>query len=471
MPLSLDLGTREYSRVFHGESLTLTQADDDALAVTVAASVLSSPECRWRLTLDLADDAGKAVASAELHFNNWEGKQTTPRVFRPGIRWLSDGGARPLSDAKRWTFRIEQTTGAADQDIPSTLTQEATRQDHGLQEILEALARRDRMYRDARLRFEYKRRTSGTDSPEVAVEGCSLLTHRGMIREEMPLGTGNDKTQRLVHIRNGGERAEARLGAKDPSSGAWPVSALSYHAHNHGHNIESTLGPAILGPPRWIRDRWQEMQRIGKLSIEQKEIDGIRCIVVTSVLDGHTVSLVPEFDWAPLQCLSTTYHYYRRHDGYWFPTKVKMLTLASVYQFRDELDIERVEVLNDIPPHSFEIPQPSAGTLVNVAYPKWEQAWESTDLKPQQVKDSVRSEHRFTWKEPLEGKDSLIWTISRHWRNDDPVRLSLGEIVPGSSTAPGAALPFLSPDGSKIVWARYDATAKRLKVTQAPGQP
>lgn len=110
MPLSLDLATPEVSRVFHGESLTLTRADGKIVA-KAAASILSYPRCGWRLSLDLTDDAGKSLISAGTYAENSGEIRRVPELAHMEFPITIPADAAVLDAARRWTLRVERVSG------------------------------------------------------------------------------------------------------------------------------------------------------------------------------------------------------------------------------------------------------------------------------------------------------------------------------------------------------------------------
>ncbi|MCX7048989.1 MAG: hypothetical protein NTX50_26315 [Candidatus Sumerlaeota bacterium] len=356
-----------------------------------------------------------------------------------------------------------------------------------LSEVLEALSRRDSKYRAARFRIDYKRSVGDmADRKEPRVEYDTLLTQWSFFREDAR-AEENGKVL-CMRYRNANERAslnDIRLYEAAEGKPLTPdkTDKMRYLAHNEAHGIENTLGPIVWGAHPWTVNRWREMERYGKLVIKWETVAGVECVVL--VKDGRTITLAPQYDWAPVQYDEAIATGYKQYGEYWLPEKVGLISKplhdfqGNFFTYAEAVEIRSVKFGEEAgfqfkfdQPSLFDPPPPSIGMKVSVPYSRWRPQWETkTWGSPDDL--GTRNIGDFLWSDALDPRDARIWLISTFWRHKEKVRQALGPArSPGRIEYDGAGvpMPFLSGDGAKILWAVFDkATPRLIKIDELAG--
>jgi len=249
---------------------------------------------------------------------------------------------------------------------------------------------------------------------------------------------------------------------------------IRYLAHDTAHNIESTLWPHIHGPAAWFVEYLREVEQAGNLKMEAGQIGlaerstgGPQSITLEA--GGHRLTVVPEWDWAITEHLGVVAGGHRKQGDFWFPRFVKSHRTLSDWQggwttYRDEIKLTAVDTAAHIPKEALSIPQPKPGDPVTVTYPQWNPRWETGPVELRKIRSTLGHEHHFVWSEALNERDARMWQASLPWRDSERVSRAL-EPRAGDAAGygdAGAPLPFVSKDGNRIIWARYDPTARKM---------
>jgi len=190
---------------------------------------------------------------------------------------------------------------------------------------------------------------------------------------------------------------------------------------------------------------------------------------------GQRLTVVPEWDWAITEYLGVVASGHRRHGDFWFPQSVRKSSTLKDMQggwatYRDEIRVTAVDTAAGIPEDAFSIPQPKPGDPVVVTYPQWRPRWEDEPVEVRKIISALGPNHHFVWSGELNEKDALMWQASLPWRDAGIVSRALDPRSESEHGHDKFPMPFVAPDGSRIIWAVYDAIAKRLKVVECPSR-
>jgi hypothetical protein len=340
-----------------------------------------------------------------------------------------------------------------------------------LEEVFQALSKRDAKYRVAPLRIEYSRTVNNAEGQLPQRSDCTLVIHWNNFQEEVRDAKGRLGRQHRVN----GLRAETgrrwegfELLLPYNNSDARDLGErIYYYPHDVAFTSEQTVALLVDGIPPWLGTHLRDAEKAGTLFISRTQVNGIPCVQFSAV--GIIFCLAPQYDWAIVRHNDLTTSDFRLFGERHFPTKIERVShlkdfRGGFFTYRESCEIRSV-TLNDPPNGEFwKIPEPKPGTWIKVGYPKWDPRWDAEPGRAatkQSLLDNVRFEHAFVWSEPLEAKDWRIYEISKHWRDSGKINPALnaeGAHGPGFQ----APLPFLSPDGARIVWATFDAPKQRL---------